>query len=109
LLPQPALAAETTTIEIIKNQDGAFVFDKPAVTINSGDAVQWKPKDAGVPHRLLPDSDQDAFKETTRFTSATNPPVSQTFESPGIRHYHCFFHPDTMKGTITVAAPAKDK
>jgi plastocyanin len=105
LIPHPASAAQT---EIkIKPKGGGPVFDKPDISIKVGDTVQWTPLTTpDTPHRLLPDSQSDAFIPTPGknddFFSTTTPPVTQTFNSTGVIHYHCFYHPATMIGTITV-------
>ena len=103
LFPQPAPAADPKVVAIILNPQGSVVFAEPEITIKAGESVKWVPKDAGFPHRLVPDTANDAFVDTGKLNS-TNPPT-QTFNTPGVIHYHCFFHPDTMKGTITVTAP----
>jgi plastocyanin len=96
-----ALAADDVkTIEIVLNAQGKFVFAEPDAKINAGQSIRWVPKDADVPHHLVPDTANDALKDTGEFDS-TNPPT-QTFKSPGVIKYHCMIHPATMKGTITV-------
>jgi len=101
LIPQPASATQTEVKIILQGSDP--VFDKPNITIKAGDTVLWTPlTPRKTPHRLLPDSPSDAFVPTHDFFSTTTPPVTQTFNSTGVIHYHCFYHPDTMIGTITV-------
>ena len=106
---QPAPAADDVqTIEIIKNAEGKFVFSAPAAEINAGEFVKWVAKDEGVTHQLVPDTKDDAFKDTGAFDD-TNPPT-QKFKSGGVIKYHCAIHPKSMKGTITVTsaeAPAE--
>jgi plastocyanin len=100
LLPESTHAAQT----VIQNVLGPSPhFDPAQLAIKAGDTVQWTVKtNPGVPHRLVGDSASDAFQETPQFDASTTPPVTQTFGSPGVIHYHCIFHPSTMKGTITV-------
>ena len=102
-LPAPA-AEEAKTIEIVKNTDGKFVFSDTNAKINPGTTIKWVAKDADVPHQLVPDTPEDAMKETLTFDSTGG--VSQKFDTAGTIHYHCAIHPKSMKGTITVAAAA---
>jgi plastocyanin len=96
---KPALAADAViTIQIIKNAQHQFVFDQPNVTIAAGQSIKWVAT-TGT-HDLAPDSASDPLVDTGPFNSS-NPPT-QTFKSSGVIHYHCSFHPATMKGTITV-------
>src|SRR5262245_6642435 len=103
-LPAPA-ADEAKTIEIVKNADGKFVFSDTNAKINPGTTIKWVAKDADVPHQLVPDTPEDAMKETLTFDSTSG--VSQKFGTAGTVHYHCAIHPKSMKGTITVAAAAE--
>jgi plastocyanin len=103
-LPAPA-AEEAKTIEIVKNADGKFVFSDTNAKINTGQTINWVAKDADVPHQLVPDTPEDAMKETLTFDSTSGP--SQKFDTAGTIHYHCAIHPKSMKGTITVAAAAE--
>jgi plastocyanin len=100
-LPAPA-ADETKTIDIVRNEDGKFVFSEPDAQINEGQSITWVSADADVPHQLVPDSDADAFTDTGAF-DASSPPT-QTFNAAGTINYHCSIHPKSMKGSITVAA-----
>ena len=107
-LPAPA-ADDNTTIEIVKNAAGKFVFSEPNIDINPGQSITWMAVDAEVPHQLVPAGEGEAFTDTGTF-DATNPPT-QSFDTPGTINYICSIHP-SMKGTITVAdteaAPAEE-
>jgi plastocyanin len=102
-LAGPASAADAVkTIEIVKNADGKFVFSVPKAKIEPGETIKWAAKDADVPHQLVPDTDEDAFKDTGQFDSS-NPP-KQKFSTSGLIKYHCAIHPNSMKGSIRVTA-----
>ncbi len=105
-LPAPA-AEEVKTIEIVKNADGKFVFSDTNAKINAGQTIKWVAKDADVPHQLVPDTADDALKDTLTFDSTSVP--SQKFDTAGTIHYHCAIHPKSMKGTITVTAAAEEE
>jgi plastocyanin len=100
LLPQTTHAAQTVIQKIVGPTPR---FNPSEITIKAGDTVQWTVMTSrGVPHHLVGDSPSDAFQATRQFDDSTTPPVTETFSSPGVIHYHCTFHPGTMKGTITV-------
>ncbi len=99
----PASAADAVkTIEIVKNADGKFVFAVPKAKIEPGETIKWAAKDADVPHQLVPDTDQDGFKDTGPFDASKAP--KQQFSTPGLIKYHCAIHPKSMKGSIRVTA-----
>lgn len=113
-LQQAATAADdVTTVKIVRDASGNFVFDNPDVKIVAGQSITWVALDAQVPHRLVADpANPTAFKDTGEFNSS-NPPT-QKFDSPGVIKYFCLIHPATMRGTITVTAaesgpPAKSE
>jgi len=95
-------ADDVTSIGVIKNENGKFVFTNPYVTVEEGQTVRWVAvEEAGV-HQLVPDTDADAMSETDTFDSTNT--VSQTFATAGTINYHCSVHPKSMRGTITVTA-----
>jgi plastocyanin len=98
-LAAPAQDKEKT-VDIVKNKDGAFVFADDNAKIDAGQSIKWVPKDAGVPHNLVPDNPKDAFKATGLFQSPKTATVK--FEKAGVIDYHCTIHPKSMKGKITV-------
>jgi plastocyanin len=104
MLPAPA-ADDVKTIEIVKNADGKFVFSDVNAKVEPGQTVKWVAKDADVPHQLVPDTEDDAFTDTSTFDSTSAP--SQSFKTAGTIKYHCAIHPKSMKGTITVSAAAE--
>lgn len=107
-LQMPAVAADQVKIiEIILGDDG-FVFSEPNTTIEAGQSIKWIPNNTlpNIPHRLVPDDPSvEEFKPHDRF-DASNPPT-RVFPTPRNIDYHCAFHPDTMKGKITVTSVAK--
>jgi plastocyanin len=86
-------------------------FDKTSITLPSGgqDAIHFTNDDAGVPHNIViftadPSTDPNA-KTIFTGTPVTGPgSADYTFKAPppGQYFFHCEFHPDTMKGTVTV-------
>jgi plastocyanin len=88
-----------------------LAFDKTQLTLPAGgqDAIHFTNDDAGVPHNIVifsadPSTDPNA---KTLFTGepVTGPgSTDYTFKAPppGQYFFHCEFHPDTMKGTVTV-------
>jgi plastocyanin len=102
---QAAVASGGKTINIITNDNGDFVFSDPDVKIEGGQSITWVAIDANVPHHLVGDTSSDNFKEVPTFRKPETP--SQTFDTPGVIHYHCTFHPKTLRGTITVVAKPK--
>lgn len=103
LSPVAAMAADdVTSIGVIKNETGKFVFTNPDVKIKEGQTVRWVAVDEAGVHQLVPDTEDDALTETDTFDHSA--PVSQTFEALGTIKYHCSVHPKSMRGTITVSA-----
>jgi plastocyanin len=102
---QAAFAADGKTINVITNDNGDFVFSDPDAKIEAGQSITWAAIDANVPHRFVGDTPADAFKTVEQFKKPATP--SQTFEKPGVIHYHCTIHPRTLKGTITVVEKSK--
>jgi plastocyanin len=88
-----------------------LAFDKTSLTLPAGgqDSIHFTNDDAGVPHNIVifsadPSTDPNA---KTLFTGEplTGPgSTDYTFKAPppGQYFFHCEFHPDTMKGTVTV-------
>jgi len=101
-------AAETAADETIRAQ--AAVWDKPAVSISTGDTVTWNfDSGDGLPHNVAGVSgppEDPAWPEV--FTlPATTGTYSYTFTQPGTYEFVCQVHAGTMKGTVTVTgAPA---
>jgi plastocyanin len=93
---QPASAADdVTTINIVSGPK----FAPSDVTISAGQTIKWV-STGGAPHRLVGDTEKDAFKTIEKFKSPETP--TEKFETPGVINYHCSIHPSTMRGTITV-------
>jgi plastocyanin len=95
-------ADDVTSIGVIKNENGKFVFTNPNVTVKEGQTVRWVAVDEAGVHQLVPDTDADAMSETDTFDSTNT--VSQKFPTAGTINYHCAVHPKSMRGTITVTA-----
>jgi plastocyanin len=88
-----------------------LAFNTTSISLPAGgqDTIHFTNDDAGVPHNIVifsadPSTDPNA---KTLFTGApvTGPgSTDYTFKAPppGQYFFHCEFHPDTMKGTVTV-------
>jgi plastocyanin len=88
-----------------------LAFDKTTIALPASgqDTIHFTNDDAGVPHNIVifsadPSTDPNA---KTLFTGdpVTGPgSTDYTFKAPpaGQYFFHCEFHPDTMKGTVTV-------
>jgi plastocyanin len=79
-------------------------WDKPAVTVATGETVTWNLDGGnGIPHNVEGVDGPDAnWAGQTLAPPRTSPPVSFTFTQPGTYTYLCRVHPDVMTGTITV-------
>lgn len=103
-LPLSVAAQAQTEIKIVR-QNGSFVFSQPNATVAVGEEISWSIEDANIPHLLVPDgAGNDAFEPTEQFKKPDV--VKKSFGAPGVIRYKCAIHPTTMKGTITVEAPA---
>jgi plastocyanin len=96
----PVRAADTT-IDIISPGPK---FSEPDAIITKGDSITWVAKtDPEVPHRLINDSTTDPNKKNLTDQFANPETRTVKFDTGGVVvKYHCFFHPGTMRGTITV-------
>lgn len=83
-----ALRAETYVVEL-----GNFAIDPPALTIEAGDAVEWRIVSGR--HSSTSNAHWDSGEMTEGVTFA------QQFDEPGVYPYFCTPH-DFMRGTITV-------
>jgi len=75
---------------------GQLTFDPTAVTVKSGDVVQWK-NSGGVAHNVT----FDAQPSLTSGTLQQGDTWQVQITTPGTYTYHCTFHPG-MNGHITV-------
>ncbi len=91
-----AAAASGTVITITATD---FKFDQTALTAKAGEAVTFTLKNDGEKeHNLTIEAlkvDKDA--EEGESASQTVTPTAGTYE------YFCHYHPDAMKGTLTVS------
>jgi plastocyanin len=68
-------------------------FAPAVVTINAGQAVEWKWNDGQVPHNVT----FDTFRSSTKITGT----YFHTFATPGVYPYRCTIHIN-MVGTVVV-------
>jgi len=82
------------------NLPPSYKFDPPAIEVAKGSTVTW--------------TNNDNFTHSVQFLDGGLPSepmvmntgggtATFTFDQPGTFHYQCSFHPQNMKGTITVA------
>ncbi len=83
---------------------GENAWDKPAVSINTGDTVTWRWERSGQPHNVRGESgpDTDPNWKALRTEFGNDAEVKFTFTQPGDYRYLCEAHAG-MVGTITVA------
>lgn len=85
----------TTSVDLPKS----YRFAPADIVVSKGATVTW--------------SNSDNFTHSVQFLDGglpTDPmvmppgsaPVSFTFTTPGLYHYHCSIHPNDMKGTVLV-------
>ncbi len=82
-----------TVAVVIRN----FTFDPKTVTVNQGDAVEWKNEDS-VPHTATEDVDKPTFDSGTIQTGAAWRYVAR---NKGSYNYICTLHPN-MEGKLIV-------
>jgi len=74
----------------------SYLFSPSAITVTAGTTVTWRNSD-NFTHsvRLI---------EANRIVGIMHPGQSVTFifTAPALYHYDCSFHPQNMKGTVTV-------
>lgn len=85
-----------TTITVIAKD---ISFDQTTLTAKAGEAVKFTIKNEGkVEHNLtIEDLKVDKDVKGGESASQTVTPTAGTYE------YHCHYHPDAMKGTLTVS------
>ncbi|HZD67149.1 MAG TPA: plastocyanin/azurin family copper-binding protein [Acidimicrobiales bacterium] len=71
-----------------------FSFGPAKVTIRAGQTIEWIWQDPGVPHNVT----FAHFHSETK-TAGT---YYHTFTTPGVYHYECTVHADTMRGVVVV-------
>jgi plastocyanin len=74
-------------------------FQPASLSIAAGTTVTWTSSGATA-HTSTSD---DALWDSGQLSSQL---FARTFNTPGTYAYHCTFHPQTMRGTITVVAPS---
>jgi hypothetical protein len=77
-------------------------FSPSSLCVAPGTTVVWTQMDS-INHNVAATSSNWTY---TSPTLTLNQTASFTFNTPGIYHYHCGFHPFTMVGTVTVPGPA---
>ena len=79
----------------------SYKFDPANITVAAGTTVTW--------------TNNDDFSHSVRFLDGEpsgeplvmepGESVEQTFDEPGTYRYDCSFHPNNMRGSVTVTAP----
>jgi plastocyanin len=96
LAPGPVVltAQANKTVAVIDS-----TFQPSSLSIAAGTTITWAFSGA-TPHTSTSDeADWDSGQLSSQ-------PFARTFTTPGSYAYHCTFHPQTMRGTITVVAPS---
>ncbi len=76
----------------------SYKFAPAAITVPAGTKVTWTNHD-NFTHSVRLLDDGGAVMDMKPGQS-----VSFTFDTPGLHHYDCSFHPQNMKGTVLVTA-----
>ena len=90
-------AAMATTLTLVATD---FQFDQATLTATAGEPVTFviKNESASIEHNLtIKDLHVDKDAEAGESAKQTVTPAAGTYE------YHCEYHPDKMKGTLTVS------
>lgn len=90
----PGPPVRTTNVDL----PPSYRFAPIDIVVSAGDTVTW--------------TNTDNFSHSVQFLDGglpTDPLIMDlgdsatfTFNQPGLIHYHCSFHPNDMKGTVTV-------
>lgn len=74
----------------------SYIFSPAAIGVRAGTTVTWTNDDQFTHSvRLLPSNEVLGILKPGES-------LTHTFTSPGIYRYDCSFHPQNMKGTVTV-------
>lgn len=88
----PTAPVATSTVDL----PPSYKFVPAAITVVVGTTVTWTNHD-NFTHSVRLIDDGGAVMNMKPGAS-----VSYTFQTPGLRHYDCSFHPQNMKGTVLV-------
>jgi plastocyanin len=91
----PASPVATSQVDLPRS----YKFAPAAITVPVGTTVTWTNHD-NFTHSVRLIDDGGAV-----MTMKPGASVSYTFETAGLRHYDCSFHPQDMKGTVLVTEP----
>ncbi|MBE2315414.1 hypothetical protein DVA67_005475 [Solirubrobacter sp. CPCC 204708] len=97
-------AAEERAADELIGIAGETAWDKPNVSINTGDTVTWRWERAGQQHNVRgesgPETDPNWLKANSGF--GNDGELEFTFTQPGSYRFICDAHASTMFGTVTV-------
>lgn len=96
----PPLVSAATSAKTVKVEIHSFAFEPAQLAVNVGDVIEFTNHDL-VPHTATGDHKE---WDTGLLVNGAVGRVAVTHS--GNVSFHCLFHPQ-MKGTITIAAPAK--
>jgi plastocyanin len=94
--PTTAASGGTTLTLVAKN----ITFDKTDLTATAGDTVTFVIKNEDTVEHNLSIEDLKVDKDAEKGESAQQ---SVSDLKAGTYEYHCEYHPDAMKGTLTVS------
>ena len=81
-----------------------FAFEPADLTVVAGTTVTWTVTRAAEPHTVTPLEPPGTFEGSPLLRSGDTFSVSVT--APGTIRYVCTIHPEDMRGTLVVLAPA---
>lgn len=93
--PPPA-SGNPLSASVVATGTVRFFWSPSAVKIAPGGTVTWSWNEPVQPHNVS-GADFPLSSDVSKSGSA-----SYTFTSPGVYHFSCDIHPDTMTGTVTV-------
>jgi plastocyanin len=76
----------------------SYVFSPADIVVRAGTAVTWTNDD----HFTHSVEFLDGGLPSSPFVMAPGKATSFTFATPGVYHYQCSFHPQNMRGSVTV-------
>ena len=91
----PAAAVSTNHVDLPRS----YLFQPADITVKAGTVVTWTNSDQFTHSVRLAD--------TGEVLAILKPgdTLTHVFDKPGVYRYDCSFHPQNMKGTVTVTAP----
>jgi plastocyanin len=93
-------AAAPAQAEVVVTARDTLTWDQPAVSIKPGETVRWTFAGTAQAHNVTSGSDNWSLRSTLGVPA---PDATYTFDTPGVYHFVCEVHRDTMVGDVTVS------